>query len=630
MSNISLGGLISGMDTDTMVEKIMDVERIRALREESRVASLAAVQSAWKEVKGSLQSLRSSLDGIRLASTFEARKASSSDDSVATVSAAAGSTATTHTLSVTKLAQTHVVATATKADANTALLAGPTSASIKIDVKGKAITVALTEKDTLNSLRDKINSAAGVNVTAELVKVSGGSRLVLTSKESGAAGEIKITAESGPPTLLTDLGLDKDADGVYVNTVVAYQDATFTLDGQSYSRSTNIVTDTVPGLTITLKKGGTKDGAGVVTPVSTTVTIAQDQDAVVSAVNKWASSLNATLNLLKERTQYDPATKKAGILNGDSLARRLQTSLRSMLSTEVAGLPATLNKLSQIGVTTGQWGADDYGKVKVDTEKLKSMLSQDPTGVAKLFGAVRTNVALSTGGATATSDPASETATSSPSDVINGDIDANRFGSYGGGWQSAAAPSTGSQKLTVSFNGTKTIDQIRLYIPDTAKYPASTQGLQNYIVEYKGADDQWHTIESVTNHTGASRLFEFKAAQAKAVRLSVTATYGDAPARVSELQINEVNNGTGANMFRLVNDALTSTTGPLDTRDTTLTDQINEINKRVESINARLVKREEQLRAQFLRMEQAMAQIQSQGSAIISLMTSMNNNNNRK
>jgi flagellar hook-associated protein 2 len=629
MSGISLGGLVSGMDTDTMVQKIMDVERVRVLREQSRAASLAVVQSAWKEVKGSLQTLRSSLDAIRMGSTFEARKATSSDESVATISAAAGATPTTHTLSVTQLAQTHVLATATKADGNTALLAGPTSASIKIEVNGKAITVALTEKDTLNSLRDKINAASGANVTAELVKVTGGSRLVLTSKESGTAGEIKITAESGPPTLLADLGLNKDADGKFVNTVVAQQDAIFTLDGQPYTRSANVITDTVPGLTITLKKGGTKDGAGVVTPVTANITIAQDQEAVVGAVTKWVSSLNATLTLLKDKTQYDSSTKKAGILNGDGLARRLQTSLRGMLSTEVPGLPGTLNRLSQIGVTTGQWGADDYGKVKVDAEKLKAELSKDPTGVAKLFGAVRTNVALATSGATATSEPPSETAAFSPSDVINGDTDSGRFGSYGGGWQSAAAPSTGTQTLKIDFSSLKTIDQIRLFIPDTTAFPANSQGLKNYTVEYQGADGQWHSIESVVNHTGATRLFDFAAVQAKAVRLNVTATYGDHPARVTEMQINEVNSGTAANMYRLVNDTLTVSTGPLDTRDTTLADQITEINKRVETINAQLVKREEQLRAQFLRMEQVMSQIQSQGGAILSLMNSMSTNNRK-
>ncbi|MDF2627636.1 MAG: fliD [Symbiobacteriaceae bacterium] len=481
-SSISLGGLISGMDTETMVTKIMDVERVRVLREESRAAGLAAVQNAWKEVKGSLQSLRSSLDGIRLSSTFTARRATSSDESAATVSAAAGATVTTHSLAVTQLAQTHVVATATKADGNTALFAAPTSGSIKIDVNGKATTLALTQADTLTTLRDKINAAAGAGVTAEIVKVTGGSRIVLTSKDSGVAGEIRVTAESGPPTLLTDLGLHKNGDGVYVNQVVARQDAIFTLDGQDYTRSSNVVTDTVPGLTITLKKGGTKDGAGVVTPLSATVTVSQDQDAVVNAVTKWAGSLNATLSLLQEKTQYNASSKAAGALNGDALARRLQSTLRSMLSAEVTGLPGTMNRLSQLGITTGAYGADDYGKVKVDTEKLKAELTKDPVAVGRLFGAISTGTAAAAG----------------------------------------------------------------------------------------------------------------------------------------------VFSGVGSDMYRFVNDTLQSTTGAIDTRDTLLGDQIKEIGKRVESINTRLVKREEQLRAQFLRMEQTMSQLQAQGNAILSLITNQN------
>ncbi len=599
---LSLGGLISGVSTEDLIARIMEAERFRVTREEMKKMQLEEQQAAWREIKSSLESLRSSLDTIRFASFFRSRKAALTDETVAEVTVTAGVTLTTHTLTVNTLAQAHVVAgNSDQTDANAAL--GVTGT---LTINGKSITLVGT--DTLNSIRDKINTTAGIGVTADVVKVqvSGQDRyrLVLTAEKQGTANAITIDNT----TAAQSLGF-VDGTGTLINEVAAARDATFTLDGIAYTQPDNVVDDVIPGLSITLKKDG---GA------QTNITVEQDTDAMAKGIEDWAEQLNKTLELITEYTKYDEETKTAGLLQGDSLARRIQTNLRSMLSTVVSGLPSDLNQLSHVGVTTGAWGTDDYGKVLVDTAKLKEKLLEDPDGVARLFGALRTNVALQTNGATATaSSTAPDTATNAydPNDVINGDIDSDRFGTAGGGWESEFVPSDASPEyIDITFNGTKTIDQIRLYLPDNATYSMAASGLRNYRLLYKDTSGTWQEIEAVTDNTTAFKTFDFEAVQAQAVRLEVTATWGtNNPARVTEIEVHEVTNAPVPTMYGYLDSTL-DYTGAVETRDDAYDDRIKEIDSRIERLNDYLERREEILRRQFARMEEAVARMQQQGA----------------
>lgn len=604
MSSLRLSGLVSGVSTDDLIRKILDVERTRIDSKKLEKALIQEKKSAWGKVRSSLETLRSSLDSVRLVSSFRTRSASSSDSAVATSTASAGATETTHTLTVNNLAQTHVVAGANFASANTALIA-PAQAG-NLTMNGKVI--AVDDTDTLNSLRDKINNTAGVNVTAEVVKVQVGGadkyRLVLTSKQVGASGAITIT-DNNADTLTAALGLNQAA-GVYVNEISQAQDASFRLNGIDYTSASNTVSDIIPKLSISLKQAGT-----------TTLTVSQDTDKVVSTVQKWVDAANATMSLLTDMTRYDSDAKTQGALNGDYLARNIQTNIRKQLSSIVPGLPSDLNQLSQVGVTTGAYGTSDYGKVVLDEAKLKQMLEVDADGVARVFGALRKNVALATEGSTAT---ASSTAAGSydPSWAINGDADADRFGYNGGGWQSAAAPTTAApQTLTVAFAGLTGIDQIEIWQPSTGIIDPSTSGLKNYLLEYQDSLGTWQEIKTVESHNGAYKVHDFDAVEAQAIRMSVTATYGTSnPVRITELRANQVNNGVGVDMYRYVRSSLEASTGPIDSRNDRYTAQIKDFDDSITKLNEQMTKRETTLRQMFNRMEQALSKLNAQGSAM--------------
>ncbi len=627
MSGLGLGGLASGMDTDAIIQKILNLDNKKILSEQMKKAQAEAKQDAWKQVRSSLQSLRSALDGVRLASTFSARAATLTDPTVASVTVSSGASTTTHSLSVRTLATYHVVAGGNVASANDALVYAPLPQTVTIN--GKNITVE--SGDTLNSIKDKINATTDIGVKAEIVKVPVGSeikyRMVLTSSTQGAGGAMTLSDSTGSDALLKDLGLVK-ADGT-LNELSVAQDADFTLNGVDYTSSSNTITDILPGVTITLKKAGTVNPDSSITPATTSITIDRDLDKTVGAVESYVKALNATLDLLKEATKYDADAQKKGLLNGEELARSILINLRDTISRTVTGLPSDLNRFSQVGITTGAYGSADYGKVVLDKTKLKEMLAENDEGVAKLFGAMENNVALASAGATIDAETSASAAglAYAAENVLNGDTSSDRFGSAGGGWESlVAATAATPQNLTIALNGTKTIEQIRIYQPDNDTYNASTSGLKDFKVEYYGTDGSWHEIESVTNHSGPFKTLTIDPVQATKVRVTVTGTYGDNPARISEIEINERNDGTAATMFRYLDRTLfKSTTGALDSRDEALRKQVSEIGKQIDKFTEQMTRRETQLRAQFARMEAAMAKLQQQ-SGYISMMGQMMTN----
>ena len=622
MSSLSIGGLISGTNTESLIYKIMEVERTRLYTKEAERSNLQAKQKAWESVRSSISTLRSKLDTLRFPFIFRSRSVTMTDSSVADVTAASGAALTTYSLSVSKLAQAHVVS---HTDATTKSTLTDTlgfDGSFNIGLGSATKLVSFTQNDTLSSLADKINAAgAGVNASVVKVTVSNADayRLVLTSSKTGTANAVVMTdATAGT---LQSLGI-KDASNNYTNVLSTAEDATFKLNGIDYTRSTNTVNDIVSGLSMTLKKQGAD--------ATTQFTVGIDADKVLEAVKGWIDAVNSTQDLLKKLSDYNPDTKQAGVLNGEGLIRSLQRQIRSSVSNVVTGLPADLNQMFQVGITTGAYGTDNYGKVVIDEAKFKEKLIEDADGVAKLFGAMQNNPALPANGGSVALNAGSATDTSDPAkifdinDVINGVTDGARFGSTGGGWQSANPPSMGAQGFTLSLSGAKTIDSITLFQPDPSDTPASTHGLKDFLLEYyDSATLTWKTIESVTNFGGASKRFEFDPITTDQVRISVTATHNDHKVRITEMQIGEYNNGAAIDMYRYVRSILQSQSGALDAKDTTLTKQVDRVNEQIERIEKQLVEREERLRLQFARMEQALAKLRSQGSAFAMQMAGM-------
>lgn len=359
MPIMQISGLASGLDTESIIQQLMALERQPVTLLETRKADLDVKYSAWGDVRTRLTSLQSPLTNLKLSSTFTAKKATSSDESVLTASAGTAAAAATYTVEVNSLAKAHIVASAQGATA-------PEGGTFTIN----SVQITVNPNATLADVREAINNA-GAGVTAQLID----DRLVITSNTTGTAGTISFSDD--PTTnVLEDLGVLVSGSP---NTVQAAADAALTINGLDVIRSTNTITDVIEGVTINLKD---------TTASPVTLTVANDTEAITGAVQAFVDQYNSVMDFLATK-MGKTATGEPAELFGDPTAARVQQQLKQLVTDRVAGLTGNYTSLADIGITTAdttaELGFSQAGKLTIDTAKLEAALADDPDAVAALF-----------------------------------------------------------------------------------------------------------------------------------------------------------------------------------------------------------------------------------------------------
>ncbi|MGQ9513088.1 flagellar filament capping protein FliD [Thermodesulfitimonas sp.] len=364
MTTMRITGVMSGLNTEDIINKLMAIERQPVELLNRKKAVLEKQKVAWDEIQAKLNDLHSKLLDLKLMSTYTGRVVTSSNESVVTATASSTAAVATYSITVTQLAQAHSIASDRFADPTAAL-----GFSGTFTINGKSVTVE--ETDSLNSVREKINNA-NAGVTATIVD----NRVVLTSKSTGAASEINLV-DDATTGVLKSLGILK-TDGAIKNQLVAAQDASFTVNGLAITRSTNTISDVLSGVTLTLK--GTS---------ATTVTleVKNDTQTAVNKIKAFVKSYNALMSDISQKLSYDPATKTAGLLQGDRALMDLENQLRRKVSEIISTADPTLNALHLIGITT----SGKEATLTVNEAKLTEVLATKPDKVALLFGASSAN-----------------------------------------------------------------------------------------------------------------------------------------------------------------------------------------------------------------------------------------------
>lgn len=270
---------------------------------------------------------------------------------------------------------------------NTAALGLSGSFSITVGSETRNITV--NENDSLQSIVSLINAVppegetspgAGDIVTASVID----HRLVLTSKTTGAGGVISF---SDPDGVLNKLGL-VDADGRILPEAVVQeaQDAVFTVDGLTITRSTNTITDVIQGVTLNLLAVTDTDGNGTIEAAETlSLDIGKDTQKAVDAVKAMVDQYNSVMDFISTKAGDE------GDLQGDPTLARVQSYLWQLMTAEIAGITGSFQTPWSIGISTGATVGsasltfDRSGKLTLDTEKLTAALEDDPAAVMAVF-----------------------------------------------------------------------------------------------------------------------------------------------------------------------------------------------------------------------------------------------------
>ena len=369
----SITGLASGLDTATIVNELLSIEKQPQLQLQQKIVVEQARQTALSSIASSLGSLQSAASALGDGSTWgDAQTVTSSDTSRVDVVRTGGAAAGAYDISVAnlasaeQLAQTGSISAATAADTLHIGLGG-----------GDVVDVNIAAGDSLQTIADKINGSSKIGV---YVTVSDG-KIVLSGKKTGAANTISVTSDG---TLAGDLALTRK---------LAADDAHYTLNGTASSSASNVVVNAIVGVQLTLKgKTSQTESITIGEPVAATGTIKSRVQAFVNAYN---STLNLIVGKLSEQKVVNPSTdsdRVKGALHGDSLLTQLLRKLRSAVTDPVDGRPSATSLLSQVGVSTGSASgtakpSDDSvtGYLTLDSDTLGSALAGSLDNVKALF-----------------------------------------------------------------------------------------------------------------------------------------------------------------------------------------------------------------------------------------------------
>lgn len=228
--------------------------------------------------------------------------------------------------------------------------------------------------NSLQGIRDAINKA-NVGVTASIISdgSSTPAHLVLTSSKTGVTSSMKITVAAGNSALSDVLAYDPAGTQKLTQSSAA-QSTLLTVNGIAVTSNNLTATDAIQGTTLNITKIG-----------SSTVTVARDTASVTNAVGSFVKAYNDLNKTIAGLTSYDATTKQAGQLLGDATTRQIQSQIRAMASSSLAGLSGSLTNLTQIGISFAK-----DGSMTLDNTKLQTAVTSNFSDIAGLFSSMGT------------------------------------------------------------------------------------------------------------------------------------------------------------------------------------------------------------------------------------------------
>jgi flagellar hook-associated protein 2 len=368
MAGMSLStGLISGMDTGSLITQLMQVEANPQTLLKTKLTATQADAAAYRAVNTRFDALRSAAEAVTKAANWSPTRATSSSSAV---TATAGSSALpgSLTFNVVQLATAHAEVSG---ELSMTTPPTPTAPSSPAGVVfGSTITV--TDTDGANprtidvggsgSLADAIsaiNTNTALGLTATAVQVEDGIyRLQVSATSTGEAKGFRLTTDTG--VAFSTLTTGQDAE-LKVGTTGTF----------SVRSGSNTFTGLLPDTTVTVGEGTT----GAVT-----IKVASDPDAVTSKVSSLISAANGVLSTV---TSYTAASSPTATLKGDSTLRGLAGQILNAVSSAVGGNGSAavaglqLNKDGTIAFDAAAFTA----KLKTNPALVQAIFAGTPAGV---------------------------------------------------------------------------------------------------------------------------------------------------------------------------------------------------------------------------------------------------------
>ena len=376
MASISFGGLGNGVDFGQVITQLVAIEHLPVDNLNKSKNTLQSKLTDYGSIADKLLALQRAGDALRLPTAFDRSTATVSDQTAVTASAASTAPPGSYLIRITQLAQSHQVinkAATAVASPTTDIVSGASATFTFRAGSGTDHTVTLGNAATLEDLQAGINDL-GAGVTASIVNAGSETtpayRLILTATATGASNGVTIVADG------TTLDFSNGGGAGGVDTLQAAQDAIAILGDPTRNpvtlqRSSNVITDAIPDVTLSLTK---TTGTSAVS-----VNVARDNGAVKDNNKKFVTAYNDIVTFVNKETAYDTTTKTGALLYNESTVKGFVSQLRQALSTPIAGL-TIYRSAGEIGFKTNR-----DGTITLEDAKLDGALGSNYNAVKSLF-----------------------------------------------------------------------------------------------------------------------------------------------------------------------------------------------------------------------------------------------------
>jgi flagellar hook-associated protein 2 len=346
---VQFGGLVSGMDTNSMISQLVSLEKIPINKLNNKKATMQTDIRTIGTLSTKIKSLETAAKDLATAQDFVSHKTTSTNDSAVKVTASAGASASNYDVEVTQLAGPAKMRSGAFGSASDVMSAG----TMNLGVFGEdAVSIEIPAGSTLTQVRDLIR-ASGAKVDASIVDSGNGVYLSVTGQKSGH--EIGGLPADALTFGFTPSGVGGGQDLVMATTQAA-KNAKFSVDGLDIERSTNIVDDAVEGLSFAL---------GAITTSPAAIQVSVDNEAIMEKVKVFVDAYNGAVDQIKK--QSDAGNK-----------RRATDDFRTAASQ--ANVGGEFGTLASLGL-----GLSSTGKMEFDTDVFTAALNKDTDAVANVF-----------------------------------------------------------------------------------------------------------------------------------------------------------------------------------------------------------------------------------------------------
>jgi flagellar hook-associated protein 2 len=354
------GGLASGIDTNAIVDKIIEAASKPMLQVQKTQAAYSVQISTVANLSDKLKAFRDASDAVAGTGLAPILATSTYSDFTITGQAASQGEFSVRVEKMARAAKMRSDSFTSAQDPAAVNAVGNLQFSINgtdsvaIDVTGKSLA------DIAEAINDNITG-----VTASVISTGDGYRLSVIRKDTGyttaTADEALQVVQGAGLNLTTPVGQEA-------------QNALVHVDGLAITRQTNTISNAIPGVTLNLTAQSN---------VETSVNFVRDTASASTRINSFITAYNDVVTMLNEQMRPNPDTADTNNAIAGTFLHSLQRDMHNLLSTKVNSSGA-VQTLADLNVSMQADGTLALDKLAFQG-KFADMVDANPEAANQIF-----------------------------------------------------------------------------------------------------------------------------------------------------------------------------------------------------------------------------------------------------